>query len=723
MKSVNALWSMALLLLAATSANAGEKLIHHQIRLDAQGKLLSWIDEQSPYHRVMQLAWDALKRVPVQENGLKTYLTYPRFEASRDRLFSGIWWAHNPAGLTAMLTESAAAYYAYSGDATTLTLARELVDYQLAHGTTPADWDWASVPFASADPGALEWRGADDRKICGNNDPCGRGDGVGIIEPDKVGEVGLAYLRFYELTGEKSYLDAALACARALARHIRVGDERRSPWPFRVDARSGGLVREEYSANVIGPIRLFDRLEADGFATEPELKRARWIAWGWLMRYPMHNNNWQGYFEDIPIHRDPGENPNQYSPLETARYLLEHPELDPEWRAHAKGLIDFVARTFAVDVQNRFGTEKGVEYGAEVISEQRDDMAKMGSHTARFASVLALYHSRTGDDDALERAFRSFNWATYACDRDGVVKVGPNDDEGYWFSDGYADYMRHFLAGLAAVPRWAPAGENHLLSSSSTVKVITYSRDRIAYRTYAADAEDVFRLASWPAAVRGGTFTVSSLERGSGYLVRVRHSGSHSVAIIFGRGRAPAASADADGEILDASGAVALEHSGTKADAKKGGAFSYGDKLKGDAGASAVVKIGEEKVAAQGPFELVIEKPASGSPLAQLQLLQGKLRMLVKSALAPRGAVVIRTPNAQMGVRGTDFFASYEGLLGETEIISFANTVDFSAKGANSVAVDAGHWGGIGGRFGREIKPPMKLPPNVLDHFKRLLPL
>jgi len=29
---------------------------------------------------------------------------------------------------------------------------------------------------------------------------------------------------------------------------------------------------------------------------------------------------------------------------------------------------------------------------------------------------------------------------------------------GSWFSDGYGDYIRHFMEGLAAVPEWAPAG-------------------------------------------------------------------------------------------------------------------------------------------------------------------------------------------------------------------------------------------------------------------------
>ena len=95
------------------------------------------------------------------------------------------------------------------------------------------------------------------------------GDGLRGIEPDKVGELGLAYLYFYEVTSETVYLNAALQCADALAKNVRdVGgypdyftpsEVRKSSWPFRVNARTG-LVIDEYCSNVIEPIRLFDEL-------------------------------------------------------------------------------------------------------------------------------------------------------------------------------------------------------------------------------------------------------------------------------------------------------------------------------------------------------------------------------------------------------------------------------------------------------------------------------
>ena len=45
-----------------------------------------------------------------------------------------------------------------------------------------------------------------------------------MIEPDKGGELGTGYLKFYKLTGEPRYRDAAIAIANTLARNVRPGE-------------------------------------------------------------------------------------------------------------------------------------------------------------------------------------------------------------------------------------------------------------------------------------------------------------------------------------------------------------------------------------------------------------------------------------------------------------------------------------------------------------------
>ena len=58
--------------LAVTGA---EVFNSHEVRLDASGKLVSWVQPQEKaYDHVIRLAWDfLLEKVPVEKNGLKTF--------------------------------------------------------------------------------------------------------------------------------------------------------------------------------------------------------------------------------------------------------------------------------------------------------------------------------------------------------------------------------------------------------------------------------------------------------------------------------------------------------------------------------------------------------------------------------------------------------------------------------------------------------------------------
>lgn len=111
----------------------------------------------------------------------------------------------------------------------------------------------------------------------------------------------------------------------------------------------------------------------------------------------------------------------------------------------------------------------------------------------------------------------------------------------YWFSDGYADYMRHFQWAMGAVPEFAPAGADHLLRSTSVVQKVRYAAGRVAYRTFDADATEVLRLRFKPARVTAGGFALKlrndiraagyTLEpvRGGDWIVRVRHVDSGDI--------------------------------------------------------------------------------------------------------------------------------------------------------------------------------------------------
>jgi len=253
-----------------------------------------------------------------------------------------------------------------------------------------------------------------------------------------------------------------------------------------------------------------------------------------MMRYPLQNDRWAGYFEDVQIFPEPVDF-NQYSPLETARYILQHPEYDSNWRNDVSHLIHLVEQKLVVDVAK----EPAIQWGATAVSEQFEDMNKMGSHTSRYASVNALWYEITGDLAAKEKAFRSLNWATYMCRTNGVVNVGPVD-QSIWWADGYADYIRHFMAALGSVPEWAPPGQDHLLRTTSVVRSVSYQPTEISYSVFDDTSTETLRLRFTPTRVLADDKMLARRNERTGagwtfdghtHVLRVHHEGANQINI------------------------------------------------------------------------------------------------------------------------------------------------------------------------------------------------
>jgi hypothetical protein len=447
----------------------------HEVRLDEEQGLLPWRD----YGNVVSLAMEFIRHCPIDPaTGLPWYLAYSCFWTDPLRPVD---WPDNPAAKFGMASEALLRYYAYSGQGWAIEVLKSMLD-RLIEFHTPSSYAWPQVPFASGEPGAGVYRGA-------------RADGQFVTEPDKIAQAALGYLALHKVTGAQDYLFHARGCADVLAEKVQPGDERHSPWPFRVDIRDGRVI-EAYCSHSIAAIRLFDELLQISPEASNEYRRARQMAWNWLVEYPLRTNVWKGYFEDIRL--DPeDENRDQYSPLETARYLLTHPEMDPEWEFHARGLIEWVRSTLGADPF----------FKAVAVHEQLYCYHVMGSHTARYAGLCGLLAERTGDNAMAERSRRSFNWSTYMADDEGLVRVGIDPPDYYnqcWFTDGYFDYVPHFIDGMACMPETAPANADHLLRSSSVIQQITYAPRNIRYRSFDAESVERLRLTFAPQSIRVG---------------------------------------------------------------------------------------------------------------------------------------------------------------------------------------------------------------------------
>jgi hypothetical protein len=468
----------------------------HPVQLDAEHKLLPWpIPGNTGYSysayflSQWTILWDQYNR-----QRLPYYYCCFDFDRITFELMPDRHWANSTGYLRAMMTGFIERLYPYTGDRRTLEFLENLVDYELENGLTPEGYAWSRVPYPSANPGSPRYTGWSEH-------------GEDFVEPHVVGADGYAYLRLYEMTGNTRYLFAAIRCAEALVKNYKLGDEHLSPWPMRCYARDGhadGNVKMfPYSANVVEPIMLFDELIRLRQGNVELYKKVREGAWTWLMRYPMQNNVWVGYFEDVPGSM---ENMNQVIPLELSRYLLMHPEFDPEWREHSKKLIEWVKTTPK--------WPKYMVHGALITTEQGDGKSFCcnvpnqccDSHSARLAAVEALYYARTGDVEYKQAAYRTFNWVSYF---QGLSKDAhaPFSNQ-WWFTDEFADGPRRMMDAFWAVPEWAPEDESHLLGSSSAVTSIAYGAGDVTYSTFDAVSTDVLRLDFVPGAITVGGRTI-----------------------------------------------------------------------------------------------------------------------------------------------------------------------------------------------------------------------
>ncbi len=167
------------------------------------------------------------------------------------------------------------------------------------------------------------------------------------------------------------------------------------------------------------------------------------------------------------------------------------------------------------------------------MNEQTVYRVPGNSHSSRQASVELMYAEKSGDTAYTENAIRTLNWATYTVADDGRNRYIRDD---IWLTDGYGDYVRHYLRAMAAMPELAPSGKNRFLGTSSLVTNIQYGKDRIIYSTFAG-ASDVLRLVSKPEkiTVDGIELKESAMDGTDGYVwepltdggvLRIKHSGN-----------------------------------------------------------------------------------------------------------------------------------------------------------------------------------------------------
>ena len=442
--------------LVADTILISDTIQYHPVRLNkADGSILPWFssDKGESYDTVMMLVWHFWKNMEIDSNGLRYYMNHQVWRPEHDLRGLG-------GDQVNMALSSWGLLYAYTGNNEIIDNMRYIADTYLERSLSGPSDKWPYIPY----PYNTEVHS-------GRYDGDMR-NGKELTQPDKAGSFGYELVNLYKMTGDQKYLEAARKIAGTLAENIISGDSIRSPLPFRVNAKtgetgslfdnmgSGKKVRPAlYTSNWTGTMMLFRELARLDPVKKDLYEKSFNTFLEWMKEYPLKTNKWGPFFEDIP-----GWSDTQTNAISFAMFILQNRDLFPSWKEDVKGIIDWTYR--------ELGNHEYEKYKVTVMNEQTVYRVPGNSHSSRQASVELMYGALSGDSTFTENAIRTLNWATYTVASDGRNRYIRDD---IWLTDGYGDYVRHYLRAMAAMPELAPAGENHLLGSSSVVTSIVYS--------------------------------------------------------------------------------------------------------------------------------------------------------------------------------------------------------------------------------------------------------
>ncbi len=491
-----------------------QKINEHEVVLDDDHKIISWIVPQSKAYDVfLHQRWNFIK------NGVPNYpgTSYPEyyFSCGYSNQNFGVpsKWMNDVGEKIPNWFESARLYYAYTGDESVMTIVKNLIDYTIEHGTSPADFAWPNFPYTTTNAGDLDFRGFTERLA------------LHEIQVDHAADMGLAYYRMYQYFGEEKYLHAALNVANVLAENARTGSATKSVWPYRVNMKSGAIT-SQYGANWIGAYDLLTNLIDANLGNVSKYKSVIVKVRDFMLNFPMET----GYWTDG--HTDTNINSNTYrsnmSASNTKLYILDHPEFDLNWKTDIPNMIAWTEKYF---IDRTYKGEPSTQWGANLVGEQDEFLPKMDYQTARYAAACARWYAVSGDKAYKEKAYRSLNWVTYSNDANGMAYESPvSENVESWWSDCYGEGPRMFYHVFAAIPDWAPPGENHILYSVGVLKNVVYESKKVLYTATNEVGKEYVRLTFKPTAVTvNGSEIFSSNNVTEGYTLRNLENGDYAI--------------------------------------------------------------------------------------------------------------------------------------------------------------------------------------------------
>jgi hypothetical protein len=481
-------------------------LVFHSIKTDKSGKIIPWNNDNpaSAYDDILNRTWNFWDTMKTDINGLPYYMNHQ------------VWWqkGNDPRGMggdqLAMALSSFQLLYMYSGNQKIRETMKFMAEYYLLNGLSPENASWPNIPYPY---NSFVYGGKFDGDMV---------IGKGYTQPDKAGSFGWELLQLYKAckqrwfghANEELYLEYAVKIANTLASKTTEGDAENSPLPFKVNVITGEIgilkgndgqgkaeMKSSYCTNWAGTLFLFEGLLKMKKGDTIAYKSAHNKIVNWLRNYPIKTQKWGPFFEDIP-----GWSDTQINAITMAQYMMQHPSLFPNWKTEVKTIFNWV--------YDKLGNKGWEKYGVLAINEQTAYQTPGNSHTSRQGSAELQYVQLSGDTSLKDAGIRKLNWATYMVDNDGK-NCYPNDE--VWLTDGYGDYIRHYLRAMAASPELAP-NQNHILSTSDVICQVDYSPDvnkrmakyvtdeevktiKIYYKTFENQSIETIRMTQKPTKV------------------------------------------------------------------------------------------------------------------------------------------------------------------------------------------------------------------------------
>ncbi len=432
-----------------------EILVYHPIQTDNSGKIISWYDPNpgKAYNHIINIVWNFWDTMRHDMNGLPYYMNHQVWNPD----------FNDPRGIGgdqfAMAISSWRLYYAYTGNERVKANMYFMADYYLTHSLSAADSKWPNLPFPY---NTFIYSGIYDGDMKAGKD---------ILQPDKAGSFALELVHLYKISEKKMYLDAAVKIAGTLCGHIKQGNINCSPLPFKVNPytdtvgllsyRHTGTWKDtaDYSSNWAPTMQLFLDLITLNKGNVVDYKSGFDKLLQWMKSFPMKENKWGPFFEDVDEWSE-----TQINAMTWARFIMEHREYFHDWKNDVQKIIAWVHKNL--------GNDSWKKYGVMVTNEQSVYPTPANSHSARQAADELLYVHLSGDSSMYENAVRELNWATYMVDFDGRNRF-PTDEP--WLTDGYGDYIRHFLRAMDVSDALLPPNEDHIISTTSVIQQADYA--------------------------------------------------------------------------------------------------------------------------------------------------------------------------------------------------------------------------------------------------------